>query len=77
MSKDRTGNVYFVLTEEGMESMASSPLEAIENYLAAGSGGEDELEWFNGVISGDSEIECIVKMTRDEYREWLKTAVEV
>lgn len=77
MSKDRTGNVYFVLTEEGMESRASSPLEAIENYLAAGSGGENEFDWLNEVIRGESEIECLVEMTRDEYREWLKTAKEV
>lgn len=70
-------NVYFVLTEEGMESMASSPLKALEYYLAAGSGGENELEWLNKVLEGKSEIECIVEMTREEYREWLKTAIEV
>jgi hypothetical protein len=77
MSKDRTGNVYFVLTEEGMECMASSPFEAFRNYLASGSGVDNELEWFNSIINGESEIECIVEMTRAEYREWLKTAVEV
>ena len=70
-------NVYFVLTNEGMESMASSPLEALEQYLAAGSGGDKELEWLNSVIEGKSEIETIVEMTREEYREWLKTAKEV
>lgn len=69
-------NVYFVLTNEGMESMASSPLEALEQYLAAGSGGDNELEWLNEVIEGKSEIETIVEMTREEYREWLKTAIE-
>jgi len=73
MSKSK--NVYFVLTEEGMESMATSPLEALTNYLAAGSG-ENELEWLNEVIDGESEIKTIVEMTSDEYREWLKTAVE-
>lgn len=69
--------VYFVLTEEGMESMATSPLQALEQYLAAGSGGENELEWLNSVISGESEINSIVEMTKDEYKEWLKTAIEV
>lgn len=77
MSKDRTGDVYFVLTEEGMESMASTPLDALAQYLAAGSTKDREFYWLNKVISGDSEIECIVKMTRAEYREWLKTAKEV
>ena len=70
--------VYFVLTEEGMESMASTPYEAFTNYIAAGSsGGNLDYEWLNKVITGESEIECIVEMTRDEYREWLKTAKEV
>lgn len=69
--------VYFVLTEEGMESMGTSPYNALVNYLATGSGGENELEWLNSVLEGHSEIECIVEMTRDEYREWLKTAKEV
>ena len=77
MSKDRKGNVYFVLTEEGMESMASSPSEALENYIATGSGLDTELNWVNSIITGDSEIETIVEMTRAEYREWLKTAIEV
>jgi len=68
-------NVYFVLTEEGMESMASSPLESLTNYLAAGSG-ENELEWLNNVINGESEINSIVEMTKNEYKEWRKTAIE-
>jgi len=70
-------DVYFVLTEEGLESMGKTPCEALTNYLAAGSGGENELEWIGSVLDGKSEIECIVKMTRAEYREWLKTAIEV
>ena len=68
-------NVYFVLTEEGMESMGTSPLDALTNYLAAGSG-ENELEWLNCVVSGESEINSIVEMTQAEYKKWLKTAIE-
>ena len=68
-------NVYFVLTEEGMESMASSPLKALTNYLATGSFG-DENEWLNSVINGESEINSIVEMTQAEYKKWLKTAIE-
>jgi len=68
-------NIYFVLTEEGIESMASSPLEALTYYLAAGSFG-DEIEWLNSVINGESEINSIVEMTQAEYKKWLKTAIE-
>lgn len=74
---NRTSDVYFVLTEEGMESMASTPYDALTQYLATGSGGDNELEWLQSVVDGESEIVQIVKMTRAEYKEWLKTAKEV
>lgn len=73
-------NVYFVLTEEGMESPGKTAYEALSNYLAAGAGDtpfEKELDWLNKVIEGKSEIVEIVEMTRAEYKEWLKTAIEV
>jgi hypothetical protein len=69
--------VYFVLTEEGMESMASTAYDALTHYLAAGSGTDREYEWLSNVIEGKSEIVSIERMTRDEYKEWLKTAVQV
>ena len=72
----RKTDVYFVLTEEGYESMGESPFSALANYLEAGSGGDNELEWLQSVINGDSEINSIVKMTPLEYAEWLKTAIE-
>lgn len=74
MSK-KNESIYFVLTEEGMEGAGChSAREALIEYMELSPATD---EWIDDLLEGGTEINSIVKMTREEYKEWLKTAIEV
>ena len=68
-------NIYFVLTEEGMEGTGrKTAREALIEYIDLAPADDD---WIDDLIDGKTEINSIVKMTRQEYKDWLETAIEV
>lgn len=70
MSKD-TRDIYFVLTEEGMEGSGKhTAQEALIEYIELENNDD---QWIDDLLDGGTEINGIVKMTREEYKEWLKT----
>jgi len=71
----KTEDIYFVLTEEGMEGSGKhTAQEALVEYIELNDNSD---EWIDDLLEGKTEINSIVKMTREEYKEWLKTAIEV
>ena len=72
---NRIENIYFVLTEEGVEGTGcKSAREALIEYINLSPATD---EWIDKLLEGRTEVDSIIKMSRAEYKEWLKTAIEV
>jgi hypothetical protein len=66
--------IYMLVTEEGVETIGKTPIEALTNYLELSDHDED---WVNQLLEGKSEISHIMSKNKKEYKEWLATAREV